>query len=221
MCAFSSSLTTTVFSQRSMRWFDATPRRATPKGHQSFISHAAAHRLRSPTYIPTSLSARVAHTRVGLRRDQDPPDEPASDPPVPDPGPGKTGDLGIADHPLRDTSVHHRSGRRTRRRPRQVLLREHDQHHPPPGPEPGGDFPPHHLTPRSAKPSSISTNRSYRNAASDPVLEWSAESPSATPTSNTPTTRSSNTTPRRRYMSSTGPLRNLTALALTPPRRCV
>src|SRR5664279_1513145 len=62
-------------------------------------------------------------------------------------------------------------------------------------------FPPHHLTPRSAKPSSISTNRSYRNAASDPVLEWSAESPSATPTSNTPTTRSSNTTPRRRYMS--------------------
>src|SRR5664279_2282057 len=69
MCAFSSSLTTTVFSQRSIRWFDATPRRATPKGHQSFISHAAAHRLRSPTYIPTSLSARVAHTRSVSCRD--------------------------------------------------------------------------------------------------------------------------------------------------------
>ena len=48
-----------------MRRFDATPRRATPKGQQSFISHAAAHRLRSPTYIPTSLSARVAHARSG------------------------------------------------------------------------------------------------------------------------------------------------------------
>ena len=51
--AFSSSLTTTVSSQRSMRRFDVTPRRATPKGHQSFILHAAAHQSRSPTYIPT------------------------------------------------------------------------------------------------------------------------------------------------------------------------
>src|SRR5664279_3680004 len=69
MCAFSSSLTTTVFSQRSMRWFDATPRRATPKGQQSFIFHAAAHRSRSPTYIPTSPSARVAHILSWFCRD--------------------------------------------------------------------------------------------------------------------------------------------------------
>jgi len=53
-CAFSSSLTTTVFSQRSMRWFDASPRRATPKGHKSFIFHAAPHRTRSPTWWPRS-----------------------------------------------------------------------------------------------------------------------------------------------------------------------
>ncbi len=61
-CAFSSSLTTTVFSQRSMRRFDATPRRATPKGQQSFIFHAAAHRSRSPTYIHLALCARGTHT---------------------------------------------------------------------------------------------------------------------------------------------------------------
>src|SRR6266571_8090155 len=67
--AFSSSLTTTVVNQPSMRRFDATPRRATPKGHQSFIFHAAAHRSRSPTYIRTSPSARVAHTRSWSCRD--------------------------------------------------------------------------------------------------------------------------------------------------------
>jgi hypothetical protein len=43
-----------------MRRFDATPRRATPKG-QSFIFHAAAHRSRSPTYKPP-LPLRAWHT---------------------------------------------------------------------------------------------------------------------------------------------------------------
>src|SRR4051794_10793561 len=38
--AFSSSLTTTVINQRSMRRFETTLRRAIPKG-QTFISHAA------------------------------------------------------------------------------------------------------------------------------------------------------------------------------------
>ncbi len=42
-CAFSSSLTTTVTNQRSMRRFDASPRRATPKGQQSFITCTAPH----------------------------------------------------------------------------------------------------------------------------------------------------------------------------------
>src|SRR5829696_329385 len=39
-CAFSLSLTTTVFSQRSTGWFDARPRRPTPEGHTS-ISRTA------------------------------------------------------------------------------------------------------------------------------------------------------------------------------------
>ena len=52
-CAFSSSLTTTVFSQRSMRWFDASPRRATPKGHQSFIFCTAPQ---SATCYPSAAS---------------------------------------------------------------------------------------------------------------------------------------------------------------------
>jgi hypothetical protein len=42
------SLTTTVFSQRSTRWFGASPRRATPKG-QTFISRTAPHQRTSPT----------------------------------------------------------------------------------------------------------------------------------------------------------------------------
>jgi hypothetical protein len=40
--AFSASLTTTVFSQRSMRRFDASPRRATPKGHNLHHLHSTA-----------------------------------------------------------------------------------------------------------------------------------------------------------------------------------
>ena len=59
--AFSSSLTTTVFSQRSMRWLDASPRRATPKGHQSFISCTAP---RSVTPLPQSDLPRSWHTPV-------------------------------------------------------------------------------------------------------------------------------------------------------------
>ena len=48
--AFSSSLTTTVFSQRSMRRLEASPRRAAPKGQQSFISRTAPHQ---GTHLPT------------------------------------------------------------------------------------------------------------------------------------------------------------------------
>src|SRR5580693_3436591 len=50
-CAFSPTLTTTVFSQRSLRRFDITPRRATPKG-QTFISCTAPHPARFPTPQP-------------------------------------------------------------------------------------------------------------------------------------------------------------------------
>ena len=39
--AFSLTLTTTVFSQRSSGRFDAYPRRSTPKGQRSFISRTA------------------------------------------------------------------------------------------------------------------------------------------------------------------------------------
>ena len=56
---FSTSLTTTVFSQRSMWWFEASHRRATPKG-QTFISCTAPHQ-ESP-YLQTELpSTFVAH----------------------------------------------------------------------------------------------------------------------------------------------------------------
>src|SRR3954453_2129413 len=57
--AFSSSLTTTVFSQRSMRRFDTSPRRAAPKG-QTFISCTAP---RSITQLPSDLP-RSWHTPV-------------------------------------------------------------------------------------------------------------------------------------------------------------
>jgi hypothetical protein len=56
--AFSTSLTTTVFSQRSMWWFEASPRRAAPKG-QTFISHAAPHQEALPT---SSSPPRSWHT---------------------------------------------------------------------------------------------------------------------------------------------------------------
>ena len=57
-CAFSSSLTTTVFSQRSMRRFDVSPRRATPKGHNLHHLHSTASRR--PPYIRTPLRAHGA-----------------------------------------------------------------------------------------------------------------------------------------------------------------
>src|SRR3954451_7637206 len=60
--AFSSSLTTTVFSQRSMRRFDTSPRRAAPKG-QTFISRTAP---RSITQLPSNLP-RSWHTPVTQR----------------------------------------------------------------------------------------------------------------------------------------------------------
>jgi hypothetical protein len=62
---FSPTLTTTVFSQRSLRWFDASPRRATPKGHKTFIICTAPHQVGLPT--STSLSALVAHLKNKLR----------------------------------------------------------------------------------------------------------------------------------------------------------
>lgn len=47
--AFPLTLTTTVFNQRSPEWFDACPRRPTPKGQQSSISCTAPLHERSPT----------------------------------------------------------------------------------------------------------------------------------------------------------------------------
>ena len=47
--AFSLTLTTTVFSQRSTGWFDACPRRPTPEGQQSSISRTAPLPKVSPT----------------------------------------------------------------------------------------------------------------------------------------------------------------------------
>ena len=47
--AFSLTLTTTVFSQRSTGWFDARPRRPTPEGQQSSISCTAPLLKLSPT----------------------------------------------------------------------------------------------------------------------------------------------------------------------------
>ena len=55
--AFSSSLTTTVFSQRSMRWFEASLRRATPKGQDP--SSPPQHRIKDPSYIGPSLAFRT------------------------------------------------------------------------------------------------------------------------------------------------------------------
>ncbi len=62
--AFSSSLTTTVINQRSMRWFDASPRRATPKGHSLHHLHSTAS-ARSPT--ATSFCVRGTPKITGPR----------------------------------------------------------------------------------------------------------------------------------------------------------
>ncbi len=56
--AFSASLSTTVFSQGTMRWLDASPRRAAPKGHETFILRAASTSKSSP---PTAATPFRAH----------------------------------------------------------------------------------------------------------------------------------------------------------------
>jgi hypothetical protein len=58
-----------------MRWFDATPRRATPKGHQSFISHTAAQSIKV-SYLHRDLSLLRAWRTddPGLGRVQPQPD---------------------------------------------------------------------------------------------------------------------------------------------------
>jgi len=63
--AFSSSLTTTVFSQRSMRWFEASPHRAAPEGHNPPSS--AQHRIRSPTYIKAPSAFGTHANDLGKR----------------------------------------------------------------------------------------------------------------------------------------------------------
>lgn len=59
---FPVSLTTTVVSQRSTRWFGAPPRRAAPKGQNLHLSHSAASR--NLAYMFTLLSTFVAHPEV-------------------------------------------------------------------------------------------------------------------------------------------------------------
>ena len=61
--AFSTSLTTTVFSQRSMWWFGASPRRATPKG-QTFISCTAPNKSRNALPLHSTLHSFVHGTRL-------------------------------------------------------------------------------------------------------------------------------------------------------------
>lgn len=68
-CALSSSLTTTVFNQRSMRRFDASPRRATPKGHNPSSPTQHHDQRRLPTWHPPS---RSWHTPVPQRGVIDP-----------------------------------------------------------------------------------------------------------------------------------------------------
>src|SRR5207249_4504646 len=71
--AFSSSLTTTVFSQRSMRRFDASPRRAAPKGHNLHHLHSTAHQEGRPTHTSSPPRSRCTTHRpqwtVERRRD--------------------------------------------------------------------------------------------------------------------------------------------------------
>src|SRR5664280_2756836 len=61
---FSSSLTTTVFSQRSMRRFEASPRRAAPKGQPSSLVQ---HRIKNPYLHVGLLSAFVTHGAALLK----------------------------------------------------------------------------------------------------------------------------------------------------------
>src|SRR5207247_2718244 len=65
--AFSSSLTTTVFSQRSMRRLEASLRRATPKGHETFISRTAPHQGPAPTSSPPRVQDTPRHAQLYLQ----------------------------------------------------------------------------------------------------------------------------------------------------------
>lgn len=62
---FPQSLTTTVFSLCSMRRLDVSPRRATPKGHKTFIYYTALLHRGLPT-LDLSF-AFVAHVQVHVR----------------------------------------------------------------------------------------------------------------------------------------------------------
>ena len=63
-----SSLTTTVFSQRSMRRFEASLRKAAPKGHETFISRTAPHQGLAPTSSPPRVQDTPRHPQVWLGR---------------------------------------------------------------------------------------------------------------------------------------------------------
>ena len=62
--AFSSSLTATAFSQRSMRQLEASLRRATPKGHETFIFRTAPHQGLVPTSGPPCVQDTHRHPQV-------------------------------------------------------------------------------------------------------------------------------------------------------------
>ena len=59
--AFSSSLTTTVFSQRSTRRFEASPRRAAPEGHNLHLPRSTAFRNLSYTKLPPAFVTHPHH----------------------------------------------------------------------------------------------------------------------------------------------------------------
>src|SRR5690348_10781398 len=61
-----SSLTTTVFSQRSMRRFEASLRKTAPKGHETFISRTAPHQGLAPTSSPPRVQDTPRHPQVWL-----------------------------------------------------------------------------------------------------------------------------------------------------------
>ena len=65
--AFSSSLTTTVVSQRSVRRLEASLRRATPKGHETFISRTAPHQGPAPTSGPPCVQDTHRHPQLPPR----------------------------------------------------------------------------------------------------------------------------------------------------------
>src|SRR3954469_23122790 len=64
---FPRSLTTTVFSQCSTRWFEASPRRAAPKGQPSSPEQHPLLSVRSPTYSSDSFHCSGHTPRQSLR----------------------------------------------------------------------------------------------------------------------------------------------------------